>query len=208
VLVLLCQAPSDAHGDTLSKAEVDTLWERLLLEERYEAIQYFYRSSVPSVYRSPDQVLLVQETREGLLWGFFGELGTGGGWEVSGRLEAETSSPSGVLQLYSKAASQWSPGFAFVWMPGYDPKKYPTWEFRLVLRDPNDRRQVRKIKSIEFGPRDVAPTENADGTAVKEFIGQRVPRGELAYDQARGLAIVRVLGLRSPISVEVPIDGR
>jgi hypothetical protein len=90
----------------------------------------------------------------------------------------------------------------------YDPKKYPTWEFRLVLRDPNDRRQVRKIKSIEFGPGDVAPTENADGTAVKEFIGQRVPRGELAYDQARGLAIVRVLGLRSPISVEVPIDGR
>jgi hypothetical protein len=209
VLVLFCQAPSDAHSGTLSKAEVDALWERLLLEERYEAIQYFYRSSVPSVYRSPDQVLLVQETREGLLWGFFGELGTGGGWEVSGRLEAEMSSPpSGVLQLYSKAASQWSPGFAFAWMPGYDPKKYPTWEFRLVVRNPNDRRQVRKIKSIEFGPGDVVPTENADGTSIKALIGQRVPRGELAYDQARGLAIVRILGLRAPITLEVSVDGR
>ena len=45
VLVVLCQTPSVAQGGTLSKAEVDALWEQLLLEERYEAIQYFYRSA-------------------------------------------------------------------------------------------------------------------------------------------------------------------
>jgi len=207
-VVFLCQTPSVAQGGTLSKAEVDALWEQLLLEERYEALQYFYRSSQPSVFRSPDRELLVQETREGLLWGLFGELGTGGGWKVSGRLEAEAPSPSGVLQLYSKATSKWFPGFAFVWMPGYGEEKYPTWEFRLVLRNPNDRRQVRKIKSVEFGPGDVLPRINEDGSPVRERIGQRVPRGELTYDNARGLAIVRILGLRSPIHLEVPIDVR
>jgi hypothetical protein len=207
VLVLACLAPAHAQGKTLSKAEVDTLWEQLLVEERYVALQYFYQPPYPNVYPSRSREFLVQEAREGLLWGIFGSLGTGGGWRVSGQLEAEAPSPSGILQLYSKASSKWSPGFALVWMPGYDDKKYPTWEFRLVLRNPNDRRQVRKIKSIEFGARDVIPEFNEDGSPVKERRGQRFPRGELAYDQ-RGVAIVRVLGLRVPITSEVPIDGQ
>ena len=209
-LFLLFEIPSSSQGGTLSKVEVNALWEQLLVEERYEAIWYIDRPSQPNVFQFPDshRELVVQETREGLLWGIFGSLGTGGGWKVSGQLEAEETSPSGILQLYSKASSKWSPGFAFVWMPDYDDKKYPTWEFRLVLRNPNDRRQVRKIKSIEFGPGDVIPEFNEDGSPVKERRGRRFPRGELTYDQTRGVAIVRVQGLRAPISVEVPIDSR
>jgi hypothetical protein len=209
-LLFLFEIPSVAQGGTLSKIEVDALWEQLLVEERYEAIWYIDRSSQPNTFKFPDShpELVVQETREGLLWGLFGSLGTGGGWKVSGLLEAEATSPSGILQLYSKASSRWSPGFAFVWMPGYDDKKYPTWEFRLVLRNPNDRRQVRKIKSIEFGPGDVIPEFNEDGSPVKERRGQRFPRGELTYDQTRGIAIVRVMGLRAPMTLEVPIDSR
>jgi len=209
-LFLLFEIPSSAQGGTLSKVEVNALWEQLLVEERYEAIWYIDRPSQPNVFQFPvsHRELVVQETREGLLWGIFGSLGTGGGWKVSGQLEAEETSPSGILQLYSKASSKWSPGFAFVWMPDYDDKKYPTWEFRLVLRNPNDRRQVRKLKSVEFGPGDVVSTVNNDGSAIKEFIGQRVPRGELTYDGARGLAIVRVLGLRAPITFEAQIDSR
>lgn len=203
-----CQAPPAAQGGTLSKAEVDALWEQLLVEERYVALQYFYEPPYPHVYALRNRELVVQEAREGLLWGLFGGLGAGGGWRVSGRLEAEASSPSGMLQFYSKASSKSSPGFATVWMPGYDVKKYPTWEFRLVLRNPNDRRQVRKVKSIEFGPGDVIPEFNEDGSPVKERRGQRFPRGELAYDQTRGVAIVRVLGLRVPITLEVSIDSR
>jgi hypothetical protein len=207
-LVLSCQAPPAAQGGTLSKAEVDALWEQLLVEERYVALQYFYGPPYPHVYPLRGQELVVQEAREGLLWGLFGSLGTGGGWEVQGQLEAEASSLSGILQLYSKASSKWAPGFAFVWMPGYNDKKYPIWEFRLVLRNPNDRRQVRKIKSIEFGPSNVIPAFNEDGSPVKERRGQRFPRGELTYDQVRGVAIVSVLGLRAPMTVEVPIDSR
>ena len=209
-LLFLFEIPSGAQGGTLSQVEVNAFWEQLLVEERYEAIWYIERSSQPHVFQFPDshRELVVQETREGLLWGLFGSLGTGGGWKVSGQLEAEAASPSGILQLYSKASSKWSPGFAFVWMPGYDGKKYPIWEFRLVLRNPNDRRQVRKLKSVEFGPGDVIPEFNEDGSPVKERRGQRFPRGELTYDQTRGVAIIRVLGLRSPISVEVPIDSR
>jgi hypothetical protein len=204
-LVVLCQTPAAAQGGTLSKAEVDALWEQLLVEERYVAIQYFYQPPYPNVYPSRSRELWVQEAREGLLWGL---LGTGGGWKVAGQLEAEAPSPAGILQLYSKASSRWSPGFAFVWMPDYDDTKYPIWEFRLVLRNPNDRRQVRKIKSIEFGPGDVIPEFNKDGSPVKERLGQRIPRGELTYDQASGLAIIRVLGLRAPITLEVSVDGR
>src|SRR5262245_7685820 len=208
VFVLLCQAPSTAQGGPLSKVEVDSLWEQLLVEERYLALQYFDEPPYPRVYHSQNREIWVQETREGLLWGLFGSLGTGGGWKVSGQLEAEAASPSGILQLYSKASSKWSPGFAFVWMPDYDDKKYPTWEFRLVLRNPNDRRQVWKIKSIEFGPGDVIPEFNEDGSPVKERLGQRFPGGELTYDQTRAVAIVRLLGLRAPITLEVPIDSR
>ena len=210
VLVFLCQTAAVVQGGTLSRADVDTLWERLLVEERYEAIQYFYGPAEPNVYRFPDshRELVVQEAREGLLWGLFGGLGAGGGWRVSGRLEAEALSSMGMLQLYSKASSKWSPGFATFWMPDYDEKKYPTWEFRLVLRNPNDRRQVQKVKSIEFGPGDIIPAFNEDGSPVLERRGQRVPRGELTYDQTRGVAIIRVLGLRAPITLEVPIDSR
>ena len=208
MLLLRCQAPAAAQNDTLSKAEVDALWDQLLVEERYVALQFFYQPPYPHVYPSRNHELWVQEAREGLLWGLFGSLGTGGGWKVSGQLEAEAASPSGTLQLYSKASSKWSPGFAFVWMPGYDDKKYPTWEFRLVLRNPSDRRQVRTIKSIEFGPGDVIPEFNEDGSPVKERRGQRFPRGELTYDQTLGLAIVRVLGLRAPITLDVPIESR
>src|SRR5258705_12235573 len=113
-VVFLCQTPSVAQGGTLSKAEVDALWEQLLLEERYEAIQYFYRSSQPSVFRSPDRELLVQATRECLLWCLFGELRTGCGWKVSRRLEAEEPSASGRLQLYSNATSKLFPVVGFV----------------------------------------------------------------------------------------------
>jgi hypothetical protein len=209
MLLFLCVIPPVAQGDTLSKVEVDALWEQLLVEERYEAIWYIYRSSQPNVFQFPShRELVVQETREGLFWGLFGSLGTGGGWEIRGQLEAEVPSPPGMIQLYSKASSNWSPGFAFVWMPGYDGKKYPIWEFRLVLRSTKDRRKVRKLKSIEFGPGDVVSTVNEDGSAIKEFIGQRVPRGELTYDQTRGIAIVRILGLRAPMTLEAPIDGR
>jgi hypothetical protein len=209
-LLFLLEIPSAAQGGTLSKIEVDALWEQLLLEERYEAIWYIERSPQPNTFKFPDsnRELVVQETREGLLWGLFGSLGTGGGWKVSGQLEADVPSPSGILQLYSKASSKWSPGFALVWMAGYDDKKYPTWEFRLVLRNPNDRRQVRTIKSIDFGPGDVIAEFNEDGSPVKERRGQRFPRGELTYDQTRGVAIVRVLGLRAPITLEVPIASR
>ena len=38
-LVVLCQTRAAAQGSTLSKAEVNALWEQLLVEERYVAIQ-------------------------------------------------------------------------------------------------------------------------------------------------------------------------
>src|SRR5215510_13958641 len=161
VLVGSCQAPA-AQGDPLSKTEVDALWEQLLVEERYVALQFFYQPPYPNVYPLRNRELVVQEAREGLLWGLFGSLGTGGGWKIIGQLEAEVASPSGILQLYSKASAKSSPGFAIFWMPDYDDRKYPTWEFRVVVRNPNDRRQVRKIKSIEFGPGDVIPEFNED----------------------------------------------
>src|SRR4029453_3778147 len=93
-LVVLCQTPAAAQGGTLSKGEVDALWEQLLVEERYVAIQYFYQPPHPNVYPSRSRELWVQEAREGLLWGL---LGTGGGWKVSGQPESEARHTPGLL---------------------------------------------------------------------------------------------------------------
>src|SRR5258705_12305114 len=112
------------------------------------------------------------------LRGLFG-LSDGGGWALRGQLEAEIAIREGVLQLYSKVTIRWRPGFAFIWMPSYDPKKHPFWEFRFIARHPTRRQHIRVLKSVVLSPGDVLPTGNPDGTSVKELIGQRIPRGEL-----------------------------
>jgi hypothetical protein len=190
---------------TLSLEEVGALWEQLLRDERYEAIQLFRsESSSPTLYKFKDKRITVQEARGGYLWGLFG-LSDGGGWEIDGRLEAEVPIEAGLLQLYSKATSKWRPGFAFIWMPGYDPNKYPIREFRLILRHPIRRKEIRPLKSISVSPEEVLSTENPDGTSAKELLGQRIPRGELQYDKARRVAVMKILGLHNPITLEVPI---
>ena len=137
----------------------------------------------------------------------------GRSWSVGGRrgvirgqLEAEIPIKERVLQLYSKATSKWSPGFAFIWMPGYDPKQYPQWEFRLILRSAVNRQQIHTLKSVFLQPGDVLPTFDEKGHSIKELVGQRVPRGELRYDQTRSVAVILILGVHHPLSVEVPLS--
>ncbi len=194
------------HAKTLSREEVEELWERLLREERYEVVEFLNpQSSTPtSRFVTDNKIIKVMEGREGYLWGLFG-LSDGGGWAIRGQLEAEIPIEQGVLQLYSKETIRWRPGFAFIWMPGYDPEKSPVWEFRLIVRHPARRQEIRVLKSVFVSPQDVLPTENPDGTSVKELIGQRIPRGELQYDKARQAAIIKILGLHNPITLEVPI---
>ncbi len=195
-------------AEVLSREEVDALWEQLLREERYEGIMFHERSSSPTAsYLTRERWIIVQETREGYLSGLLGELGAGGGWRIRGQLEAEISIEGAVLQLYSKETSKWSPGFAFFWMPGYDPDKYPLREFRLLFRHPVRRQEIRTLKSVHVAPGEVLPTQNPDGTSVKELLGQRIPRGELRYDPARRVAIMQILGLDKPITLEVPIPS-
>jgi hypothetical protein len=194
------------HAKTLSREEVEELWERLLSQERYEVLEFLNpQSSTPtSRFATDNKIIKVMEGREGYLWGLFG-LSDGGGWAIRGQLEAEIPIDGGLLQLYSKETSKWRPGFAFIWMPGYDPKKYPIREFRLIFRDPVRRQEIRPLKSVSVSPEEVLPTENPDGTSVKELLGQRIPRGELQYDKARQVAIMKILGLHNPITLEVPI---
>jgi hypothetical protein len=171
-----------------------------LREERYEVVEFLNpQSSTPTSRFVSDS-----KGREGYLWGLFG-LSDGGGWAIRGQLEAEIPIEQGVLQLYSKETIRWRPGFAFIWMPGYDPKKYPIREIRLVFRDRVRRQEIRPLKSVSVSPEEVLRTENPDGTSVKELIGQRIPRGELQYDKARRVAIMKILGLHNPITLEVPI---
>jgi hypothetical protein len=194
-----------AMTNTLSREEVDGLWEQLLREERYEALSFEgSRSSTPNVHKFKEKRIVVYEAGEGYLWGLFG-LSDGGGWRIEGQLEVEIPIEQGVLQLYSKETSKWRPGLAVVWMPGYDPNKYPIREFRLILRDLVRRQQIQPLKSFSVFPEAVLPTDNSDGTSVTELLGQRIPRGELQYDKARHVAVMKILGLRNPITLEVPI---
>ena len=204
-LVFVLMAESSV-AKTLSKDDVDTIWEQLLQQEQYRAIEYLNRkySNPTSDFPTDDKSIVVQEGREGYLWGFFG-LSEGGGWTMEGRLEAELPIKEGLLQLYSKATIKWSPGFAFIWMSGYDPQQYPQWEFRLIQRDAVNRQQVHTLKSVFLQPGDVLPTFDEKGHSIKELVGQRVPRGELRYDQTRNVTVIQILGVHHPVSVEVPL---
>lgn len=210
VLVLGLMAEA-CMAEILSKQEVDVMWEELLRNEQYKAIQYLNRRYSTPTSDSPtdDKKIIVQEGREGHLGGLFG-LSEGGGWKIDGKLEGEVLTKAGVLQLYSKGVSHWSPGFVFpvlgiIWYPGYDPKHYPIWEFRLILRNPVERLQIQALRSVFLQPGDVLPTFDERGHSIKELVGQRVPRGELRYDSARQVAVIQILGVHHPVSVEVPL---
>lgn len=197
---------SDAQSR--SREEVEDLWERLLREERYEVIEFLSpQSSAPtSRYATDNKVIKVVEGRAGYLWGLFG-FSDGGGWAFRGQLEAEINIRKDVLQLYSKETIRWRPGLAFIWMPSYDWKRYPLWEFRLIARHPTRRQHIRVLKSVILSSGDVLPTGEPDGTSVKELIGQRIPRGELRYDASRHAAVVQILGLHRPVREEVSIPS-
>lgn len=64
----------------MSKDDVDTLWEQLLREERYEAIAYLNkRYSAPTTHiRTKDKSIEVLEGRGGYLGGLLGEGAAGG----------------------------------------------------------------------------------------------------------------------------------
>src|SRR2546427_8138612 len=159
---LLLATPASAR---LSKEEVDSLWEQLLRDERYEAIGFYGHDPNPSIYRYTDKTIRVHEARKGYLGGLFG---SGGGWEVIGDLEAEVSTDRGILQVYSKQTKKWAPGFGVLWEPTYDNEKYPMWEFRLIVRDPSRRQDLRLLKSVFFSPKDVLRRTNPDGNPIKE----------------------------------------
>jgi hypothetical protein len=205
-VLVVCLMVGDAAAKTLSKEEVDAMWEDLLRQEQYRAIAYLNRRYSTPTSDSPtnDKAIVVIEGREGYWWGL-GGLSEGGGWVIKGQLEAEVPIKEAILQLYSKGTSKWSPGFLFIWMPGYDPNQYPQWEFRLILRGAPNRQQIHTLKSIFLQPGDVLPTFDEKGSSIKELLGQRIPRGELRYDAARQVAVIKILGVHHPTSVEVPL---
>lgn len=150
-----------------------------------------------------EKVIIAMEQGEGYLWGFFG-LSDGGGWRIWGRLEAEVPIQEGLLQLYSRGATKWSPGFMLI-EPRYDRKKYPIWEFRLILRDPVHRQEVQTLKSVPVPAQEVLqhPQFRFNPDDPRCPLGHRCPRGELQYKETRKMAIVKILGILHPFSVEV-----
>jgi hypothetical protein len=200
-----------SSAKTLSKEEVEATWEMLLRKEEYRIIEYLNRKYLKPTtdMLSNDKTIFVREGREGFLWGFFG-LSEGGGWDIEGRLEAEVSIEKGILQLYSKKTIERSPGFMFPPIgaiePRYDREKYPIWEFRLILRNLDNRQQIQTLKSIPVPATEVLQhlsyKFNQDDPSCP--LGQRCPRGELHYDASRNV-VVEILGIREPFNVEVPL---
>lgn len=180
----------------LSRAEVDAQWEDLLRREDYRAVGYSNPESSQPTHDKPftepglEHNIWVQEQREMNGWSWFGLSGSGG-WYVRGRREAELLIPAGVVQLYIKETTYWSPGFLLT-EAGYDLTKYPAVEFRLVLRDPVHRQQMRVLHSVMAGP-----TQWSAG-----FPG---PDGTVAYDAARHVVGLEIHSLSPPLRVEVAV---
>lgn len=196
---LFCIMVVQAAAKSLSREEAEALWDNLVIAERYVALSFDVRAgSNPREYHTKENILQVQDLREGFLWGFWGMSG-GGGWDIEGRLEQKVETDQLVLQLYSKATRKWHPSFWWFWMSGYDPEKWPQWEFRLILRNLSDRRQIRMLKSVQLPPQEVLHPNP---------VGQRTPQGSLQYDRARRVAIIEILGVHHPVRLEVPVGSR
>lgn len=207
-------------AEVLSRQEVEAQWESLLRREEYKSISYEIRPPSPHIYDTAEDYLKedylknfrnrieVSEGRGGYLWGIFG-LSYGGGWELKGQLEDQVATSEGLLQLFSKAATKWSPGFEPLFIePHYDRQKFPEWQMILILRDTVQREVVRMLNSTPFPPQEVLqhPQYKFHPDDPPCPLGQRCPRGQLSYDPARKVATIRILGLRSPVTVDVPLS--
>ncbi len=89
----------------------------------------------------------------------------------------------------------------------YDRKKYPIWEFRLILRNPTQREEIRTLKSVPVSSVDVlmSPWFRLHPDDPQCPHGERCPRGELKYEAERRLVMIRIEGVRDPFSVPVPL---
>ncbi|NOY84428.1 MAG: hypothetical protein GXO96_06345 [Nitrospirae bacterium] len=187
--------PQEGFSKKLSIEEVNTIWENFLRKEQYRQFGF----TLESKFDAPmfGNRIIVKELRGGYLGGFFG-LSEGGGWGIVGGLEAEVTIEEGILQLYVKETVKTSPGldlFFIVIQSGYDKKKYPIYEFRLILRDTREREQIKTLKSINLPKEEV----------FVPLYSERRPRGKIDYDPEKKVAVVRIESIRNPFSVEVPL---
>ncbi len=193
-LFLVC-TQQRIEAKILSKNEVNTIWENFLLEEKY----WQFGFTLESNFDAPmfGNRIIVAEYRGGYLWGLFG-LSEGGGTVIAGGLEAEVVTKEGILQLYVKQTVKNSPGldlFFIVFQADYDKKKYPIYEFRLILRNPSNREQVKILKSINLPKEEV----------IVPLYSEKRPRGEIDYDAEKKVVVVRIQSIRNPFTVEIPL---
>jgi len=179
----------------LTGEEVNAMWEDFLRKEQYRQFGFTQESKFDAPMLG--NRIVVGEYRGGYLGGFFG-LSEGGGWNIVGGLEDEVAVSQGILQLYVKETVKRSPGldlFFLVIQADYDKKKYPIYEFRLILRNPGNREQVKTLKSINLPKEEV----------IERLYAEKRPRGEIDYDSEKKVAIIRINSIRNPFSVKVPL---
>lgn len=191
----LLVVPQEGFSKILSIEEVDAIWENFLRKEKYWQFAVTRYSKVDATMFG--NRIIVSELRGGYLGGLFG-LSEGGGSTIAGGLEAEVATAEGILQLYVKQTVKTSPGldlFFIVIQADHDKKKYPIYEFRLILRDTREREQIKTLKSINLPKEEV----------FVPLYSERRPRGKIDYDPEKKVAVVRIESIRNPFSVEVPL---
>ncbi len=178
-----------------NRKELDNVWEQLIRYEQYEIIQFLDRhSSNPTTHaQSRSNTLLLEDRRESYLWGGL----RGGGWTVEGRLESELPVEGGIWQLYAKAVTRWFPGLANLLQPWH---KDRFWEFQLILRNAVNRQEITQLKSVS-----VLESDIISGVTSTQSTVERVPRGQLLYDEAQGVVSILILGVKKPVEVEVAV---
>ena len=171
-----------------NRKEIDNMWEQLISAEQYEIIQFLDgHSANPATHvQSRSNTILLEDRREAYGWGLF----KGGGWTVKGQLESELPVEGGIWQLYSKAVIRWSPGLL---QPSY---KDRTWEFQLILRNAVNRQKITQLQSVIIPEADI----------LNEGIpAEMVLKGQLRYDESRGVVTIIIVGVKNPLEIKVPV---
>jgi len=180
---------------SLTHDEIDKMWGELIRDEQYEIIQFLDKQSAdPTRHaQSLDKTILLEDRREGYLWGLF----AGGGWGIESRLEAELPVEGGIWQLYSKTVTKWFPGFANLLKPRY---KDQIWEFDLILRDALNRQKITQLKTVTVSASDILK-----GSAAGQSNSETTPQARLRYDESRGVVMILISKIKKPLEVEVPV---
>lgn len=200
-----------AHAEPLSRAALDAIWQRYMLEGTAATVTV-HDSDIAAAQRPPlpDEAVQSRAFEIGITpehaalaghgitvtrlgEGFWGN----GGWILKGGLLGRADHGASVIELYGKAVVR---QHAHLPLPLHRPVPHDSgYEFFLLLRR-IDPRSVTIVRRWVFDPQEVAVQHLSDGGTMERV------EATLRYAATTRTATVTITGLARPFEVQVDLE--